>query len=195
MEISTEDNWTGDTYRPYGGGLVKCFDPRDRLCVRRVKYRFSFTDPTRGEPRGSGRTRLCICLFYPFHTLLIRACTSALLVQATRSGGWYMTIHVSMMRAMMKVMICAWSRTLGMRSKLFLTGRETAILIFGWRWFSRARAATATTNFQRFTGSRDPLSVPCSPSSLQSWRRPLLRDQVQYSAAPHATANLSRIGN
>ena len=49
MEISTEDDWTGDTSRPYGGGLVKCFDPRDQLCVRRVKYRFSFTDPTPGE--------------------------------------------------------------------------------------------------------------------------------------------------
>ena len=46
IEISTEDDWTGGTSRPYGGGLVKCFDPRDRLCVRRVKYRFSFTDPT-----------------------------------------------------------------------------------------------------------------------------------------------------
>ena len=52
MEISTEDNWTGDTSRPYGGGLVKCFDPRDRLCVRRVKYRFSFTDPTPEESHG-----------------------------------------------------------------------------------------------------------------------------------------------
>ena len=54
MEISTEDSGMQghiDT-RPLGGGLVKCFDPADRLCVRRVKYRFCFTDPTPEESHG-----------------------------------------------------------------------------------------------------------------------------------------------
>ena len=54
MEISTEDSgMQGDiNTRPLGGGLVKCFDPADRFCVRRVKYRFSFTDPTPEESHG-----------------------------------------------------------------------------------------------------------------------------------------------
>ena len=54
IEINTEDSeMQGDiNTRPLGGGLVKCFDPRDRLCVRRVKYRFSFTDPTPEESFG-----------------------------------------------------------------------------------------------------------------------------------------------
>ena len=30
----------------HGGGLVRRFDPAGRLCLRRVKYRFSFSDPT-----------------------------------------------------------------------------------------------------------------------------------------------------
>ena len=29
----------------HGGGLVRRYDPADRLCLRRVKYRFSFSDP------------------------------------------------------------------------------------------------------------------------------------------------------
>ena len=33
----------------HGGGLVRMFDSADRLCLRRVKYRFSFSDPGAGS--------------------------------------------------------------------------------------------------------------------------------------------------
>lgn len=42
----------------HGGGLARSFNPADRLCLRRVKYRFSFTDPTpdasQAEPQFYG---------------------------------------------------------------------------------------------------------------------------------------------
>ena len=48
----------------HGGGLVRRFDPADEnLCLRRVKYRFSFSDPTPDASHRSRYARLCIFLF------------------------------------------------------------------------------------------------------------------------------------
>ena len=58
IRIST----TGNT-REHGGGIEKRFDIDDNLCLRRVKYRFSFSDPTpeasHAQPVQHGLAYLC----------------------------------------------------------------------------------------------------------------------------------------
>ena len=84
----------------HGGGLARRFNPADRLCLRRVKYRFSFTDGGRGgdhplpdfhagdHPELHGLAYFTCGSQAGFDGLYVRPTSTGYMLQAFNDSDW-----------------------------------------------------------------------------------------------------------